>query len=55
MLHEFVSRSPLLAFPLIALFLFVGVFLGAIVHLAVRGALAYEAIARLPLEEDPHE
>jgi hypothetical protein len=52
MLRELVTRSPLLTIPLSALFLFLSVFVGALVRTYGRRASAYDAIARMPLDEE---
>ncbi len=53
MKSELLSRSPLLALPLVALFLFLAVFLAILILTMKKRAPAYDAISRLPLDEDP--
>lgn len=52
MLRELVTRSPILALPLGVLFLYLGIFAVALVRTYGRRASAYDAIARLPLDEE---
>ncbi|NVL67908.1 CcoQ/FixQ family Cbb3-type cytochrome c oxidase assembly chaperone [Escherichia coli] len=52
MLRELVTRSPLLVVPLSALFLFLSVFVGALIRTYGRKASAFDAVARLPLDEE---
>lgn len=47
---SFFANSPLLALPLIALAIFVLVFLSVTLRALFTKASSYEAIARLPLE-----
>lgn len=49
MKSELLERSPLLALPLIAFFLFLVVFVTVCVVTMSRKARSYEPIARLPL------
>ena len=51
MKSELLARSPMLALPLFAFFLFLVVFLTVFVVTMRRKALAYEPIARLPMDE----
>lgn len=46
-----VAKSPLLALPLFALFLFVGIFFFVLVATMKKKASAYEPLARLALED----
>jgi cbb3-type cytochrome oxidase subunit 3 len=51
MKSELLAKSPLLALPLVALFMFIAIF-GAIFVLTMRKkAAAYEPCARLPLSD----
>lgn len=50
MKSELLSKSPMLALPLVALFLFLGIFLGILVITMRKKAPAYDPIARLPLD-----
>jgi hypothetical protein len=52
MLRELMSTTPLFAVPMSALFLFLTVFVGNFVRTYGRRASAYDAIARLPLDEE---
>lgn len=55
MKSELLAKSPLLALPLVALFLFIAVF-GAIFILTLRKrSSAYDPIARLPMADDDAE
>jgi hypothetical protein len=49
------EKSPLLIFPLIALLLFLGVFVAVTVRALRSSPSKYDAISRLPLEADSHE
>ena len=50
MKSELLAKSPMLALPLVALFLFLAIFVGIFLVTMRKRALAYEPIARLPLE-----
>jgi hypothetical protein len=50
---ELLAKSPMLALPLAALFLFLAIFLAVLVVTMRRRGPAYEAVARLPLDDDP--
>ncbi len=50
MKSELLSKSPLLALPLVALFLFLAIFLGIFVLTMRKKAPAYDPVARLPLD-----
>jgi hypothetical protein len=52
MLRELVTRTPIIAVPLFALFLFATVFFGNLVRTYARRASAYDPVARLPLDEE---
>jgi hypothetical protein len=47
---ELLAKSPMLALPLVALFLFLAIFLGIFVITMRKKAPAYDPIARLPLD-----
>jgi hypothetical protein len=47
---ELLAKSPMLALPLVALFFFIAIFLGIFVITMRKKALAYDPIARLPLD-----
>jgi cbb3-type cytochrome oxidase subunit 3 len=54
---ELLAKSPMLALPLIALFLFMVVFAVIFVVTMKKRAPAYDPLARMPLDEDedpPH-
>ena len=55
MKSELLSKSPLLALPLIALFLFIAVFIGVFVVTMKKRAPAYDPLARMPLEDDEND
>ena len=57
MKQQFLTQSPLLILPLIALFLFLGVYLAVFLRTLLRGGGAYEPVSRLPLDdgESPKE
>ena len=47
-----IANSPLLAFPLLALFLFLVVFAAWVIHAYAKRAEAYAEVAALPLYDD---
>lgn len=52
MLRDVLAQSPLLALPLTVLFLFLSVFLGAIVRAYGARAGTFDNVASLPLAND---
>jgi len=52
---ELLTRSPLLALPLLAFFLFLVVFLTVVFVTMSRKARAYEPIARLPIDDEEND
>lgn len=54
MKSELLAKSPMLALPMVALFIFIALFLGLFIVTMCRRAPAYDPIARLPLEDDAH-
>jgi len=52
---QLLSHTPLLALPIIAMFLFLAIFVGATARTLSRRAHAYSEVARLPVEENDHE
>ena len=52
MKSELLARSPMLALPLIALFLFITVFVAMFIITVKKRAPAYEPLARMPLDDD---
>lgn len=52
MKSELLATSPMLALPLVALFLFIAIFAGVFIITMSRKAKAYDPIARLPLADD---
>lgn len=48
---ELLATSPLLVLPLVALFLFLAIFLGIFFQTMRRTARAYDPIARLPFDD----
>jgi hypothetical protein len=49
---DLLARSPLLALPLVALFLFIVVFVAMFIVTMRKRAPAYEPLARLPFEDE---
>ena len=49
---ELLAKSPLLVFPLFALFLFLFMFAAIFVITMRRRASAYDPLARLPLDDE---
>lgn len=54
MKSELLARSPLLALPLIAFFLFLVVFVTVFLLTMSKKARAYDEVARLPLDDGDH-
>ncbi len=52
MYKDILAHPPLLALPIFAMFLFLTVFLVAIVRTLTRRPHAYTDVARLPIEDD---
>jgi cbb3-type cytochrome oxidase subunit 3 len=52
MFSRLLEHSSLLTFPLIALVLFLGVFIAVVVRTFAKKAAAYDAAAALPLADD---
>ena len=52
---DLLAQSPLLALPLAALLIFLGVFLVICIRTMVKRAPDYAPAASLPLDEDRHE
>lgn len=53
MKSELLAKSPLLALPLVALFLFLAIFAVVLVVTMGRKASAYASVERLPLDDEP--
>ncbi|HSO40861.1 MAG TPA: hypothetical protein VLT33_50390 [Labilithrix sp.] len=51
MKSELLAKSPLLALPLIALFLFIAVFVAMVFVTMKKRAPAYDPLARMPLDD----
>jgi cbb3-type cytochrome oxidase subunit 3 len=49
---DLLARSPLLVLPLVALFLFIVVFVAMVIVTMRKRARNYEPLARLPLEDE---
>jgi hypothetical protein len=49
---ELLARSPMLALPLVALFLFIAVFAAMFVVTMKKRAPAYDPLARMPLDDE---
>jgi hypothetical protein len=52
---ELLAQSPLLALPLVAMFLFLAVWIVTSIHTMLRPRVEIEETARLPLEDDDEE
>lgn len=52
MKSDLLATSPLLALPLVALFLFIVVFVSMLIVTMKKRAPVYEPLARLPLEDE---
>lgn len=52
--RDLLAQSPLLALPLVAMFIFIVVWVAATVRVMTRSRVEMDAAARLPLEGD-HE
>lgn len=55
MKSELLAKSPMLALPLMALFIFMAVFAAMFFLTMKKRALAYDAVARMPLDDDMPE
>ncbi len=51
MKSELLAKSPMLFLPILALFLFVAVFVGVIVMTMKKRGSAYDPVARMPLDD----
>lgn len=51
MYKDLLAQSPLLVLPIVALFLFLGVFVAVLVRTLARKPARFDAAARLPLED----
>ncbi len=49
--RELLSRSPLLVLPIVAMFVFLAVFIAVLIRTMSKRASAYDPIAALPLSE----
>lgn len=52
MKSELLAKSPMLALPLIALFLFIAVFVAMFVVTMRKRAQAFDPLARMPLDDE---
>lgn len=52
MIQEFLASRGLGIFPTIGMMIFLVTFVGVLVHHLLRSGRAYDAVARLPLEDD---
>jgi hypothetical protein len=52
---EFFAGSSHMAWPLVALVIFIAVFVVAAALVIRRGARSFEPVSRLPLEDERHE
>ncbi len=52
--RDLLVQSPLLALPLVAMFLFLAVWVVTAVRVMTRSRAEMEAAARLPISEDRH-
>lgn len=52
MYRQLLEHSSLLIYPLVALFLFLGVFIAQVIRTYARRATAYDSAAALPLTDD---
>jgi len=55
MKSELLAKSPMLALPLVALFLFLAVFAVVFVVTMKKRAPAYDPLARMPLDDEGHD
>jgi hypothetical protein len=55
MYKDLLVQSPLLALPLVAMFLFLAVWIAASIRAMTRSRGEIDVLARLPLVEDEHE
>lgn len=52
MVSELMSGHPVVALPIVALLVFVGVFLAVVARVVWRGAKAYDSVASVPLSDE---
>ncbi len=52
---ELLQHSPLLALPIFAMFVFLAVFVAVVAVTLTRRKKAYDDVARLAIEDEPHE
>ena len=52
MKSELLATSPMLILPLVALFLFIVVFVGMLITTMNKRATAYDPLANMPLEDE---
>lgn len=53
-MRELLAHTPYVTLPIVAMFGFLAIFLGAVVLTILRGARAYDGVAKIPVEEgDP--
>lgn len=55
MKSELLAKSPMLALPLVALFLFLAVFAVVFVVTMKKRAPAYDPLARMPLDDEGND
>ena len=55
MYKDVLAHSPLLVLPLVAMFLFIAVWVVASIRVMTRSRQEMDAAARLPLAEDDHD
>lgn len=55
MKSEMLAHSPLLVLPLLALFLFLGIFLAVVVRTMSRRPRAYASLSAMPLEDGTND
>ena len=55
MYKDLLARTPLLALPLFAMFVFMAVFVAVTLVTLTRRKRAYDAVAHLALEDSSHE
>lgn len=49
-MRELLAHTPYVTLPIVAMFVFLAIFLGAVALTILRGARAYDTVAKMPVE-----
>ena len=55
MVRQLFTNNPLVAYPMLALGIFVTVFFGVVLVVLAKGAASFDGAARLPLDDEEGE